>query len=89
MKQYLLSKQLHRNQYSVPQLKAVHASMGAAPHTLIVRALQLSVVGIKAPKLIYNATGERDVVYPGVSYSGSAARVAAIQLLRSVAVGLA
>jgi hypothetical protein len=89
MKQYLTSKQLHRNQNSVAQIKAVHASVGAAPHTLIVRALQLSVIGIKAPKLIYNATGERDVVYPGVSYSGAARRVAAVQMIRSVVVGLA
>jgi hypothetical protein len=89
MKQYLLSKQLHRNQNSVAQLKAIHASVGAAPHTLIVRALQLSFIGVKAPKLIYNATGERDVVYPGISYSGAARRTAAVQMVRSLVVGLA
>ncbi len=72
MRHLLLSKSLYRSAAALPKLKAAEISLGAASHTLVVRALQLVALTNSPTGVAYSAISERDAVYPAKRFSGRA-----------------
>lgn len=70
MRHLQLSKSLFRSINAVPVLRAAFVSLGAAGHTLTVRALQLTALANATVGVQYAPVGEREAVYPVKSYAG-------------------
>lgn len=73
MRHLQLSKSLFRSVNAVPRLRRASISLGAASHTLTVRALQLTALANATVAVLYAPIGEREAVYPVKSYAGRAA----------------
>ncbi len=70
MRHLQLSKSLYRTVSALPGIKAASVSLGAAGHTLAVRALQLTALTGATVGVQYSELSERESVYPVKSYAG-------------------
>ena len=84
MRHLQLSKSLHRNIEATASIKVANISVGAASHTLTVRAFQLvsltnSTVGVQ-----YALTGEREAAYPIKGFAGKATLDSFVEIVQNV-----
>jgi hypothetical protein len=89
MRHLLSSKTLYHNQNQMPKVKAAQVSLGAAPHTLVVRALELARLANVSPKLQYAELSERNGIFPAKRFAGATHLNEFAGLLRNVVQQLA
>lgn len=86
MRHLQLSKSLYRTVAALPSIKAATISLGAAGHTLTVRALQLTALTKATAGVQYSELSERESAYPVKSYAGKPA-VAVFTAIAQTVVG--
>jgi hypothetical protein len=89
MRHLQLSKSLYRTVSALPAVKSAEVSLGAAGHTLTVRALQLTALANAAVGIAYAPLSERDAVYPTKRFSGKSQLGAFTALTREIVGSLA
>jgi hypothetical protein len=89
MRHLLLSKSLTRSIGALPSIQSATVSLGAASHTLTVRALQLTALMNSTIGVQYAPIGEREAVYPVKEYAGRKNIDTVIDTIHSIVGGLA